>query len=965
MPVIDGSPDYLVFLDNVNVDLFIKSWSTNLSVSGEMGHAGMEFLEFDGLRESIDDLTSVTIFVKNMFNGKYDMVFDGEMRVKADASSPANGGILNYTAVQQIHWLQSTQAPTFLSIGNLVNRYTRLLWAAQGLDYTNARHVASVGDTRFAGKTLEEIVQKIFKNVEEMNLVFSNPASVVNFANLSRRMRVMGDISTSLRDGGFTDYFMNQSGEYRETMYVLINDIVSKLNFEFFEDRDGIIRVKPPFWKDDILRSHVIHPIMDLGFNSNTDWNAKVTRVVVNGASSLDGNSDPSADINATLDIPMGIYIGGKFLTGKEIFGSIETTDAPSPMAEKSLHDLLGGYNGTDGVSGSADAAKWLLAIAVSSGYGYRTHPVTGKAGSFHNGCDFPMPVGTSVYCMGTGTVASSGLDGAYGLAITITLTNGAQIFYGHNSQSLVKAGEQVTAGQVIAKSGGAAGDPNSGSSTGSHCHFSYFPPNSNGATSDPMPWLKAIADGTSGGVSIAPRVARGAVTPEDTRDWQEFIVTYYGPTGNQTASGAWPTQSSGGHSVAVDRRVIPLGTTMKIAFGSGSPALALGFGNDTFIAHDTGRNTFEVINDSGSPGYNYYQYVTGRRLDIFVNAEEDSPTWRHAALGREKVKVQFITTPGSQKVNLAGAETAGVSISETGDSGIGTKTTKSSTITLNKNESELMQLTDDELKYGISVATLVQPLIKFTDNNEDAAYAVLGSYAAYMYNILNARVTTATLNLVAMPWLRPGFNIWYDPTGKDEVYYVSSIGHNGSPESGVYTGLGLTYGRKRVDSSGRSFKDVIGEVAFLNESYSTAKDFGQVMPIGEMPAMISEIKTFCESDNEGQMAAHLNKHLRGLYDTGPTSAQVSAQNDVQANAKDEMSDTQDGPTHTGIATTGYINKFSSSMTYDEIASELNTRIDGASSNIKERATKLRKAVSDLASEAAKYWLSLTFAKGE
>lgn len=95
----------------------------------------------------------------------------------------------------------------------------------------------------------------------------------------------------------------------------------------------------------------------------------------------------------------------------------------------------------------------------LTSRYGYRW-------GRTHTGIDIGVPTGTPVKASAAGTITFSGMKGSLGYLVVISHGNGIQTYYGHNSKLLVKAGQKVEAGQVIAKAG------STGRSTGSHVHF-------------------------------------------------------------------------------------------------------------------------------------------------------------------------------------------------------------------------------------------------------------------------------------------------------------------------------------------------------------------------------------------------------------------------------------------------------------------------------------------------------------
>ncbi len=107
----------------------------------------------------------------------------------------------------------------------------------------------------------------------------------------------------------------------------------------------------------------------------------------------------------------------------------------------------------------------WPVKGKISSYYGWREHPVYEER-IFHTGIDMAVPYGTPVYAAAAGVVEYSGWSEGYGNLVIIRHRDNSQTYYGHNLKLLVKEGEQVKQGKVIAFSG------NSGVSTGPHLHF-------------------------------------------------------------------------------------------------------------------------------------------------------------------------------------------------------------------------------------------------------------------------------------------------------------------------------------------------------------------------------------------------------------------------------------------------------------------------------------------------------------
>lgn len=104
--------------------------------------------------------------------------------------------------------------------------------------------------------------------------------------------------------------------------------------------------------------------------------------------------------------------------------------------------------------------------ISITSPYGARTHPIFGTS-KFHNGIDLAAHY-ENVYSVLDGIVTETGWDNKGGENyIKIRHFNRFETAYLHLSEIYYRAGEQVNAGFIIAKSG------NSGNSTGPHLHFS------------------------------------------------------------------------------------------------------------------------------------------------------------------------------------------------------------------------------------------------------------------------------------------------------------------------------------------------------------------------------------------------------------------------------------------------------------------------------------------------------------
>jgi len=119
----------------------------------------------------------------------------------------------------------------------------------------------------------------------------------------------------------------------------------------------------------------------------------------------------------------------------------------------------------------------------LSSPFGYRIHPVTGKR-KLHTGIDMAVPEGTPVYAAESGVVIVAQTWSGYGNTIVINHGNGLWTLYGHLKPGgiLVEKGQTVKRGEKIGLVG------KTGTATGYHLHFEV---RKNGNPVDPTPYLK------------------------------------------------------------------------------------------------------------------------------------------------------------------------------------------------------------------------------------------------------------------------------------------------------------------------------------------------------------------------------------------------------------------------------------------------------------------------------------------
>lgn len=140
------------------------------------------------------------------------------------------------------------------------------------------------------------------------------------------------------------------------------------------------------------------------------------------------------------------LICGMMILTGcsRKVYPTVETV-TPKPDAPK-----------------PDDSKQWCFPLPgakLISPYGKR-------GGRQHTGADLKTKAKDKIYAAFDGEVVFSGKFHGYGNLIRIKHANGLETYYAHNSKNMVKVGQHVKAGQVIALVG------QTGRATTPHLHF-------------------------------------------------------------------------------------------------------------------------------------------------------------------------------------------------------------------------------------------------------------------------------------------------------------------------------------------------------------------------------------------------------------------------------------------------------------------------------------------------------------
>jgi murein DD-endopeptidase MepM/ murein hydrolase activator NlpD len=126
-------------------------------------------------------------------------------------------------------------------------------------------------------------------------------------------------------------------------------------------------------------------------------------------------------------------------------------------------------------------SAMPVSGIHFTSGFGVRSDPFRRRA-AMHAGVDLAGPIGTKIYATADGVVDRSQWVNGYGNLVELDHGRGIHTRYGHLSKALVKPGQHVKRGELIALMG------STGRSTGSHLHYEV---RVDGKAVNPIPFMQ------------------------------------------------------------------------------------------------------------------------------------------------------------------------------------------------------------------------------------------------------------------------------------------------------------------------------------------------------------------------------------------------------------------------------------------------------------------------------------------
>ncbi|MED4068635.1 transglycosylase SLT domain-containing protein [Priestia megaterium] len=474
------------------MDPYIKNWSAGCGLRASDAVASLTMHRTKALEEWKGYLTQVRIFALNVFSGKYCIVFEGEITNRNWGDARIDTGEITFSCKGFYHWL-NIPIPLLIGREEKFDHVTRFEYEAQNIDVEAVEEIYNTkADLIMKDKPIKDIIQTLFKKL--YNGYYLSDDSSFAWANLEDRFKVMGDVIKEYRNAGYLDTLTFIRTTQIDSFYVYLNQVLTQLMFEFYQDRDGAFRIKTPSWSDDILKTHIIDEALVQNATGYNDWENEPTRVLVKGGvQDIGRQGTPAVGAGNIIQVPMGLYIG-KPGEGEYFSQNVQV----EMMFGTDTGDYVEGSGSNGEVAGSAKAAQYYLTefrISTPFSPGKNVHDGVHPGG--HNGIDLAKVgsasvLGKPIYSLTSGTVVEVLIGNATaGNGVRIKDERGYTFSYVHmQSAPPVSQGDKVNAGAVIGKVG------STGHSTGPHLDLKVKDASNNYV--NPEPILKQLASQSS-----------------------------------------------------------------------------------------------------------------------------------------------------------------------------------------------------------------------------------------------------------------------------------------------------------------------------------------------------------------------------------------------------------------------------------------------------------------------------------
>lgn len=199
----------------------------------------------------------------------------------------------------------------------------------------------------------------------------------------------------------------------------------------------------------------------------------------------LDEVGDDVADVG--VGGPEFAYARSLFILDKatkkrvELLGrEIEKLMRQTELQKRSYQEIVASLSKEEARRSATPSIRPVAHGFVSSRFGRRMDPFTGKLAR-HRGVDYSVRLGTAIYAVADGVVTFAGRWSSFGNVVEISHGYGYTTRYAHVSRILVRKGQKVRRGDVIARVG------STGKSTAAHLHYEVL---YNGVNKNPLAYI-------------------------------------------------------------------------------------------------------------------------------------------------------------------------------------------------------------------------------------------------------------------------------------------------------------------------------------------------------------------------------------------------------------------------------------------------------------------------------------------
>ncbi|WP_424189681.1 M23 family metallopeptidase [Actinokineospora sp. G85] len=246
----------------------------------------------------------------------------------------------------------------------------------------------------------------------------------------------------------------------------------------------GAHRIAPP---SSALRGRVVVAAVALGaFAAAAAGQTLQSAAAADNASASDEVVPLAGVRNATSAIGMGGDAKPRIAAGTtpELLQTDEAADAFAEAEKMAATERVIEARDQRAAARKAAEEEAKRPKLVSPAEGAFTSGFGARWGVTHYGVDIANRIGTPIVSIADGVVAEVGPASGFGLWVRVQHDDGTVSVYGHVNDYVVREGQKVKAGQLIAHMG------NRGQSTGPHLHLEIW--DASGRKMNPTPWLAA-----------------------------------------------------------------------------------------------------------------------------------------------------------------------------------------------------------------------------------------------------------------------------------------------------------------------------------------------------------------------------------------------------------------------------------------------------------------------------------------